>query len=141
MMKEEAEMSTGKWSISKNWCREVIHFRHRSQPPYRYRHPSRRARSANRSRRRAEAREGSRPWDERQRHRSASPARGELRVAVGSDYHGGYDGLHSPARTVSPMLPMSPDPNMLPGQLSASQQEIFALYQTRDALNHVVAQL
>uniref|UniRef100_A0A8R1HYL1 Uncharacterized protein n=1 Tax=Caenorhabditis japonica TaxID=281687 RepID=A0A8R1HYL1_CAEJA len=73
------------------------------------------------------------------RHRSMSPA---SRRSVNT--FGGSQEFVLPAHSPigSTLMLASPDPNELPGRpASARSQEIFALYQTRDAHNRIVEQL
>lgn len=74
------------------------------------------------------------------RHRSMSPA---SRRSFGTSLGGSQEFVipaHSPIG--STLMLASPDPNELPGRpASAKSQEIFALYQTRDAYNRIVDQL
>ncbi|EFO90121.1 hypothetical protein CRE_24742 [Caenorhabditis remanei] len=74
------------------------------------------------------------------RHRSMSPAsRRSLATSIGGSQEFVIP-AHSPIG--STLMLASPDPNELPGRpASAKSQEIFALYQTRDAMNRIVDQL
>ncbi|EGT41048.1 hypothetical protein CAEBREN_23509 [Caenorhabditis brenneri] len=74
------------------------------------------------------------------RHRSMSPAsRRSLATSIGGSQEFVIP-IHSPIG--STLMLASPDPNELPGRpASAKSQEIFALYQTRDAYNRIVDQL
>ncbi|CAB3407994.1 unnamed protein product [Caenorhabditis bovis] len=101
------------------------------------RHP-RRSKSNTRDEASSMTPQGGRRYKRSSRHRSMSPMAGRA-----SNYGGSQEFVipaHSPIG--STLMLASPDPNELPGRpASAKSAEIFALYQTRDALNRVVDQL